>query len=77
MPGIFWNPQTSVLKAPARIGLPLDPGSGIRDLHPRRQVQHLERGLEDRRQTVVVEKWADQDREGGKSVTPFKSKIVP
>ena len=26
---------------------------------------------------VGVEKWSDQDRDRGKSVTPFKSDIVP
>jgi hypothetical protein len=26
---------------------------------------------------VAAEKWPDQNREGGKSVTPFKSKFVP
>jgi hypothetical protein len=34
-------------------------------------------GRKSRCQTLVVEKWSDKNRKGGKSVTPFKSKIVP
>ena len=55
----------------------MDPRSGNRDLDPGRQVQNHQRGMESRCQAVAVEKWSDQDRNGGKSVTPFKSEIVP
>lgn len=55
----------------------MDPGPGSRDYHPGRQVENHKRGMENRSQAMAFEKWIDQNRKGGKSVTPFFSEIVP
>jgi len=60
-----------------KIRLPMDPGPGNKDRDPGGQVKNHERGMASRCQTVALEKWSYQDREDGKSVTPFFSEFVP
>ena len=55
----------------------MDTGPGGGDLALGGILRHPTDALASVGQAVDAEKWSDQDREGGKSVTPFSSKIVP
>lgn len=69
--GLLGRSSDPLLQAQTGIGVSLGPGSGSGGIGPGQQVGHLADVLADRRPAVVGYQQTDQDREVGKSVTPF------